>query len=563
MATLTGNLFRGTGETDHRLSVIEGTWPDDIDGAVFIVGPDKRRPKGHWFAAPGLLCRIDTRPDGYGRIVVRQRLIRTRLLKLREKVPWLFASVAFAELSPFGVTNLANTNVEPIEDRLFVGYDAGRPIEVDPETLAVITPVGGNGEWFQAMPGLLEPMVAVAAHPAADLEAGVLWFLNSTPVPGPDGPTAHVARWPLDGPLQRWPISGLEPFESIHDIKASRHHLVFSDLPFAVGPEAVGFGQRTRPNADVTRLSIVAKADLDRTAPGRPVPATVVTLPMPTGHLSIDEDETDGLLTVYLEHIPLADLMIKLEGGEPGHGDVPPIPDDYEGLIALGLQPGVVGRYRIDPDSGEVVESKLAWDDRFWGPVLATRDRSTPAARSRGRNLWFSGTGFDPELIPEEWWRLYGDADLNCLVHPKDLPTEAIPGSMVRFDLEAMEIVDRWTYADGAFASPPQFVPRQGATDPDDGYVLVMVHQDGDKEFQVFEAMDLAAGPLARASAPGFRPPLLLHSCWMPPPSGRRRSSYRVSLGADLWGAVRDLPRHMVSMVRTARNARTMFGDRS
>lgn len=561
MPTLTGNLFGGSGETDHRLSVVDGAWPPDLDGAVFIVGPDKRRPKGHWFDAPGLLCRIDARPDAYGRIVVRHRRVRTRLLRIREKVPWLFGSVAFAELSPFGVTNLANTNVEPIDDRLFVGYDAGRPIEVDPETLDVLTPVGSNREWFQAMPGLLEPMVAVAAHPAAAHEEGALYFLNHTPVPGPDGPTAHVARWALDGPVERWPIAGLEPFESIHDIKASRNHLVFSDLPFAVGPEAVGFGERTAPNADVTRLSILAKADLDRTRPGRPVPATVVTIPMPTGHLSVDEDEVDGLLTVYLEHIPLGDLMIRLEAGGAAHGDAPPIPGDYEGLVTLAVQPGAVGRYRIDPASGEVVESALAWDDRFWGPVLATRDRSTPAARACGRQLWFAGIGFDPELVPEEWWRLYGDADLNCLVHPKDLPTEPVPASLVRFDLQAMAIVERWSYADGAFASPPQFVPRRGATGPDDGYVVVLVHQDGDKELQVFDAMAIGAGPIARATAPGFRPPLLLHSCWMPPATGRRRSAYRVPLSADLWGAVRDLPRHLVSLVRTARNARTMFGD--
>lgn len=562
MATLTGNLFRGTGETDHRLRVVEGTWPDDVDGAVYVVGPDKRRPGGHWFDAPGLLCRIDLRPDARGRIPVRQRRLRTRLLRIRERVPCLFARVAFAEVSPFGVTNLANTNVEPIADRLFVGYDAGRPVEVDPATLEVLTPVGSNGEWFQAMPGLLEPMVAVAAHPAAVPDERTLWFVNHTPVPGPDGPTAHVARWRLDGPVERWPVAGLEPFDSIHDVKASRDHLVFTDLPFAVGPEAVGIGERTRPNADVTQLSIVAKADVERTPPGRPVPATVVTIPMPTGHLTVDEDEADGLLTVYLEHIPLGDLMVRLQAGAPTHGDGPPIPEDHDGLVALGVQPGVVGRYRIDPARGEVVDSRLAWDDGFWGPVLATRDRSSAAARAGSRQLWFAGVGFDPELVPEEWWRLYGDADLACVVHPKDLPTEPVPGALARFDLEAMEVVERWDFDGGAFASPPQFVPRRARSGPDDGYVVTLVHQDGDKELQVFDAAAIADGPIARATAPGFRPPLLLHSCWMPPPSGPRRSSYRVPLSADVRGALRDLPRHLVSLVRTARVARTMVDGR-
>src|SRR5690606_34384395 len=163
----------------------------------------------HCCDALGLSWRVDARAGPSGRIPVRTRRVRTRVLRIREKVPFLFAKIAFAELSPFGVTNMANTNVEAIEDRLFVGYDAGRPVEVDPDTLAVLSPVGGNGEWFQAMPGVLEPMIAVAAHPAAAHDEGALYFVNSTPVPGPGGPTAFIARWGLDGPLERWPVRGL------------------------------------------------------------------------------------------------------------------------------------------------------------------------------------------------------------------------------------------------------------------------------------------------------------------------------------------------------------------
>ena len=33
----------------------------------------------------------------------------------------------------------------------------------------------------------------------------------------------------------------------------------------------------------------------------------------------------------------------------------------------------------------------------------------------------------DPDLVPEEWWRLYGDAGLNALVQPSDLPTDPVP----------------------------------------------------------------------------------------------------------------------------------------
>ena len=135
---------------------------------MFVIGPDKRRPGGHWFAEHGLIEKIHRRPDADGRIRVTHRRVNTPLNRIRRWLPRLFATVKFMELSPFGVTNMANTNVQPMDGRLFVGYDAGRPIEVDPETLAYVTPVGASDEWMQALPGLLEPLCSVAAHPAPD-----------------------------------------------------------------------------------------------------------------------------------------------------------------------------------------------------------------------------------------------------------------------------------------------------------------------------------------------------------------------------------------------------------
>ena len=40
MASITHNLFWGQGETTHQLNVESGAWPTDMDGFVFIVGPE-------------------------------------------------------------------------------------------------------------------------------------------------------------------------------------------------------------------------------------------------------------------------------------------------------------------------------------------------------------------------------------------------------------------------------------------------------------------------------------------------------------------------------------------
>src|SRR3954453_11817930 len=100
MATITTNLFWGQGEREHRLDVVEGHWPEDLEGAVFVVGPDKRRPGGHWFAEPGLLQKFRLRPAADGPIRVEHCLIDTPVDRLRRRLPFLFRKVAFMELSP-------------------------------------------------------------------------------------------------------------------------------------------------------------------------------------------------------------------------------------------------------------------------------------------------------------------------------------------------------------------------------------------------------------------------------------------------------------------------------
>ena len=269
MATLTTNLFHGQGERDHRLEVIEGHWPDDVDGSVYVVGPDKRGPGGHWFAEQGLVERIRMRPDGLGRIRVEHRRVTTTLDRLRERHPRLFKKVKFMELSPFGVSNFANTNVADIDGRLFLGYDAGRPIEIDPETLEYLTPVGSNSEWLQFAPGLVEPLCAVAAHPAADVEERAMYFVNY----------CQIARRSAHPPSALGPgrsraavaVAGMSPYDSIHDIKSTEHHVVISDLPFMVEPGGFRGAARTQRNQTHNSLWIVAKADLGTT----PVGATV------------------------------------------------------------------------------------------------------------------------------------------------------------------------------------------------------------------------------------------------------------------------------------------------
>jgi all-trans-8'-apo-beta-carotenal 15,15'-oxygenase len=530
----TTNLFWGQGPSDHQLAVTSGDWPTDMEGSVFIVGPDKRTPGGHWFDAQGLLCRIDLSPTD-GKVAVRHRRVTTPLAKLRSRLPFLFAKLNFMELSPFGLSNLANTNVAAINGRLFIGYDAGRPVEVDPDTMEVLTAVGGYDEWYVAVPGLYEPGLSIAAHPAVDEDTEEMFFVNYSPLPHEGG--MSIGRWLLDGPLIRREIDTDVPFASIHDIKLSRDFLVIADLPFTVEPGTFRGKQPTAPNQDVTNLWIIRRSDLLEES-AAPVPAQHVQIPIPTGHISVEYDNPDGRVTVFCEQVPIADLMVRIRKGDRSHITGREVDSAYDGFITHATNPGGISRHCIDTTKGIVESSDVVWDRRFWGALLAAKDETTPEARASAGSLWYSGSGYSPNLITETWWNLYGNADLTAWVQPEDLPTEEQPGSVARFNRQDMTLEELYVCPPGVFLHPPTFVPRTTHAHTDDGYLVTIAHQNGAKAIWVFDALAIAAGPIAIAESPAFNPSLLLHSCWMPP-QRPKRPGYHISVREDVKSAVR------------------------
>jgi all-trans-8'-apo-beta-carotenal 15,15'-oxygenase len=555
MPATTHNLFWGFGEGTHNLEVVEGTWPADIDGWVFIVGPDKRRPGGHWFNEHGLLCRIDCQPDSNGRIRVQHRLVDTPVKRLRDRAPGLFRKWGVLETSPFGSSNLANTSVEAINGRLFVGYDVGRQVEIDPQTLDFITPVGANDEWNSITPGLLEPMVSIAAHPAVDEEDGALYFVNYRQVPLPGlKHGSWVARWDLDGPVRMWQLEGMSPYDSIHDIKSTRDFLVISDLPFVVEPGSFSGKPRTRAPADCAQLWFVRKNDLATAAPGNPVRVVEVKIPIAVGHIVADYENHGDVVTLYLQH-NWADLMASLGPNERSHATGTMTDPNYDGFVPMGLQPSTFSRIRVNARTGELLDRRLAVEpEHCWGGILYAHNRELPSSRAHTRNVFYAGAGWDPDLVPETLWRL-GRHTTHAVVPMDRLPDRYLPGTLARIDAESMKFVDVATFGDGVIPHPPTFVPRTNAKHDSDGYVLVVVHKDAPKQLQLFDAQNLSKGPIACATAADFNPPLLLHSCYMPRRIGPRPSSYRVDLARDLWGGLRSfggLPPLLGGVAKTA-----------
>ena len=90
---------------------------------------------------------------------------------------------------------------------------------------------------------------------------------------------------------------------------------------------------------------------------------------------------------------------------------------------------------------------------------------------------------------------------------------------LVKYDNET-GCRQQWDYGEGVFGSEAVYVPKVGATrehPEDDGYVITLVtnSRDWSSHCLVFDATDVAVGPMARVTLPQ-RVPFGFHASWAP-----------------------------------------------
>ena len=77
--------------------------------------------------------------------------------------------------------------------------------------------------------------------------------------------------------------------------------------------------------------------------------------------------------------------------------------------------------------------------------------------------------------------------------------------------------MDRYEAEEGLFLGEPQFVPREGAEEEDDGFVVTFATNavEDRSYFLILDAKDLAAGPISAIEVPQ-KVASGLHGTWIP-----------------------------------------------
>ena len=448
-------------ECDAPNLPVTGELPRALFGTLYRNGPNPQfAPRGpyHWFAGDGMLHAFHLEN---GRVSYRNRWVRTPKWELEhaegEGLSGAFGSPRFSDPRIVALrSTTANTNVVWHAGRLLALEEAHAPFEVDAETLA---PRG-----YQTFDGkLVGPMTA---HPKVDPVTGEMVFFGyAAKGPFSADMMLHVAG--KDGRLVR-SEHFTAPFASmVHDFVVTRTHIIFPIFPLTGSMERAMKGlppYAWEPDLG-THIGIMPRggsvADL-RWFTGDPC---YVFHPMNAFN------DADGSVVCDMVKYDVAPLFPKPDGSPTGAKS----PD------------AKLVRWRFDLAGRSEGFSEEALDDRpAEFPRLDERFSMLPY-----RHGYLNSTpGLAGARADDERW------GLSHLDHQT--------GRWASWQPDA-----------GDACGEPVFVPRSAAAAEGDGWLLSVVWRgrENRSDLAVFDATDLAAGPIALAHL-SHRVPAGFHGNW-------------------------------------------------
>ena len=348
--------------------------------------------------------------------------------------------------------------------------------------------------------------------------------------------------------------------QTIHQMDLTEDFILISDSTLKLALDlllSLPFGHHDRLNTllrkilthtirPTTPCYIIRRADL--TDEWDEVRAVACELPHETIHFSLDYRNPEEHITLYAGHNsatcggewvrPFDRLAI-----DP---DRKPAPDRIGSMTTSVMDISQVGKHLIDGGSGKILRSECFYEKGFpddaveqlrgphtWGAALHTyRDDDSAHRRpDRLRRVYQYFDGLDGEVLTKFVYDLYHNYNQQGEVIPPekllDYHRHGVPGCLVCVDTERMAPADHYLCAPHEQLQSLQFIPRRRPVAPPpavdldtDGYLaaLMMVgdpanEQSGySRQLYVFDAADLAAGPLCKLTHPDLAWGLTIHA---------------------------------------------------
>lgn len=218
-----------------RLLTLEGNIPAALRGIFYRNGPARFERGGlryhHWFDGDGMVHAFRFSEEGVSHV---GRFVRTEKYVAETKAGKFLLpafGTRFPEAQPVSgpdSLNVANTNVLPHAGQLFALWEGGSAYVLDPVTIETM----GPKTWRDDLKGM-----PFSAHPKVDQD-GTLWNF------GVDTGSASIVLYQIsgDGVLVKADAFSVPGIAMVHDFAITTKHLVFLLPPFKFDPSRLEQG---------------------------------------------------------------------------------------------------------------------------------------------------------------------------------------------------------------------------------------------------------------------------------------------------------------------------------
>lgn len=572
---------------------------------------------------------------------------------------YAFRNTGIARISlHLGARNELNTAFTPFQwkndtyPRITATYDIGRPFEIDPQTLALVTPVGKNKEWTPSTPAFIRlpfPLIQTTAHPVFDPLTHEFFTVNYTKslhtmfssmelleglIADEDAlekklegiaqsyeqhqqkdkalkevhhffnnpflswieskiegffetkDELFLMRWTGEPnqPLDKWQLidpdgNNIAIKQCMHQIALSKDYLILSDTSFKFTIDMLinnPFPHNhlidrfireitSEPMEAFLSVYLVKRSDLDSSK--STITATPLKTPIPLEaiHFSANYENPNNEITLYMAHNAAACLAEWLRPYDTlaANGRARKLDDTLLGMFAVGgMDIGRIGKFVIDVNNASIIEEKSTTihetgnldninqiGAHTWEIGLYTfRDIVAPdVVVPEIKNLFYTCYGLDPRILTHFIHQLYKDYP-NRIIPVDELEkytSVGLPSVLLRVDAAQMQIADFYQVPFDFNFRSVQFIPRKTpnpALDPSlDGYIfcaMVNVIEGTEPssyvcEFWVFDAANLAQGPLCKLTNDALDFTFPLHSAWLKTAQKNAEQTYKVDIKED------------------------------
>ena len=444
-------------EDDYEITEIEGQIPAELSGTLFRNGPGlldiAGTPIHHPFDGDGMIAAF-TFQDGKAHF--RNRFVQTEAYQQEQAQQKILYRGVFGTQKPGGLLNnifdvrlknIANTNVIHWGDKLLALWEAAEPHSLNPNTLET------NG--IDYLGDILKPGDSFSAHPWIDpscnMDGGEPCLVNFAISPGISSKIT-IFELATDGKLLRRHSHSIPGFSFIHDFAITPNYCIFfqnavsfNPLPFLFGMSGAGECVEFQPTKP-TRVVVIPRDPNNR---------EMKTFEVSSGFVFHHANAFEKDQKIYIDSIAYASLP-----------QVQPN-TNYKEVDFNSLDPGQLWRFNFNLATGEVSKK-----------LVEPRCCEFPTIH--------------PDKVGRDYRYLYIGAG------HKDTGRNAPLQAILKLDWQTGE-TQTHSFAHHGYVSEPIFVPKPGATQEDEGWVLTLVY-DGKNHrstLAVLDAQNIAGEAIA------------------------------------------------------------------